>query len=291
MNGAVLRDRAVFVEHGIPSPLAYVEAMRSSLRVLAVVATFAAASVLGAEQATSEIALRSIAQPGSWPTLVADPVAHAIDVAGPAWPIPAVLRLVLARAALARGDVRLAAADLSALPPSADRLVLFGRLAELDGRQDRADAAYLAAGDLSDVERAVALLVSRDRIPEALLLERALIARLASNPTQVDALAQGWFDLGRLEETQSYHLWHGSPERHAHEVAAARAYARAVALAPLDERYLIAFANQQINLHAYAAATKTLQRAHDVDPTSPEPIAELRAIADSRPHERSRDPR
>jgi hypothetical protein len=291
MNGAVLRDRAVFVRHGIPSPLTYVGTMRSPLRVLVIVAALAATSVLGAEQAMSEIALRSIAQPGSWPTLVADPVAHAIDTAGPAWPIPAVLRLVLAREALARGDVRLAFADVAALPPSADRLVLLGRLAEMDGRQDRADAAYLAAADLSDVERAVALLVSRDQIPKALVLQRALIARLESNATQVDALAQGWFDLGRLEETQSYHLWHGSPERHAHEVAAGRAYARAVALAPLDERYLIAFANQQINLHAYAAATRTLQRAHDVDPTSAEPIAELRAIAPSRLHDRSRDPR
>lgn len=62
-------------------------------------------------------------------------------------------------------------------------------------------------------------------------------------------------------------------------MAAGDAYAHALALAPLEERYLLAFGNQQLNLADLPAAERTFERARDVDPTSAEPLAGLGDVA------------
>jgi tetratricopeptide (TPR) repeat protein len=186
---------------------------------------------------------------------------------------------VLARQALARGDFATADVDLGLLAPSRDRLALAGGLADARGDASGALRAYLAADDLADVERAVETLEARGRIAEALALQEDLVRRLAADPTQIDALAQADFDLGRLQETQAYQFGVGTAVRHAHELAGAAAYAHAVDLAPFEERYLIAFANQEINLRDFKAAGRAFERARDADPTSVEPVAGLGAVA------------
>ena len=277
------KRRAVFVSPGLRLRLPYLAAMRFSLRTAsAAVAAVAAALVLGAIQAASAIALRADAATGSWPSVVPPGLAGSVDRLAPSVPIPAALRLVLAREALARGDVGTATVDVAALPPSRDRLALTGRLAEERGDTTAALRAYLDAGDLADVEAAIAALQASGHIPAALAVQKLFVSRLEADRTQADALAQAVFDVGRLEETQAYQLAVGSPQRHAHEVASGDAYARAVALAPLDERYLIAYANQQINLHEFADAERTFERARDADPTSAEPLAGLGAVAAER---------
>jgi HPt (histidine-containing phosphotransfer) domain-containing protein len=242
--------------------------------MLAAVAVSLVVAVLGAVQASSAIALRASAQRGAWPTFVPGDIAAVVERLGPSVPLPSVLRLVLARQALARGDFATADVDLGLLAPSRDRLALAGGLADARGDASGALRAYLA-----DVERAVETLEARGRIAEALALQEDLVRRLAADPTQIDALAQADFDLGRLQETQAYQFGVGTAVRHAHELAGAAAYAHAVDLAPFEERYLIAFANQEINLRDFKAAGRAFERARDADPTSVEPVAGLGAVA------------
>jgi thioredoxin-like negative regulator of GroEL len=253
--------------------------MRVLLKTLVAVAASLLIVTFGAIQASSAIALRASAQRGAWPTFIPRDLAAIVERLGPGVPLPSVLRLVLARQALARGDLATAEGDVALLAPSRDRLALVGGLAEARGDASAALQAYLAADDLADVERAIATLETSGRIPEALALQQDLVRQLAADPTQIDALAQADFDLGRLEETQAYQFWVGTDMRHAHESAAADAYARAVKLAPFEERYLIAFANQEINLRDFDAAARAFERARDADPTSAEPPAGLGAVA------------
>jgi tetratricopeptide (TPR) repeat protein len=182
---------------------------------------------------------------------------------------------VLARSALARGDVALAAADAAGLPASRDRLALDAGLAAARGDSAEAVRDYFAAGDLQGMEQHIDALASAGRIEDAVTLERAVVERLATDPTQQDALAQALFDLGRIDQTLAYQFPLGDPRRHLHEVEAVEPYARAVALAPLDERYLLAYANGELNAGDVRAAERVFERARDADPTSAEPIAGL----------------
>jgi tetratricopeptide (TPR) repeat protein len=249
------------------------------MRTLAFLVLGIAAVALGAIQAVAAIALRESGRPGSWPGLVPPAVAERVDRT-PAWmPLPPALRLVLARGALARGDLPLAVADTRVLPPSADRTALEGGIADAGGDAAAAVSAYLAAGDLAGVERHVDAFVRDGRIAAALALERAAVARLEQDRTQADALAQAFYHVGVLEQARAYELPSSAAERAAHESASAVAYGRALDLAPLDVRYLIAFANQQLNRSELPAAAAAFERARDVDPTSAEPLTGLGEIA------------
>ena len=252
-----------------------------SARALAIVLVVAIAVPLAAIQALASIALRGDAR-GAWPHLVSPGLATRVDQLGPSVPVPPALRLVLAREAFARGDVALAALDGATLPASRDRLALEGDVADARGDAAGAVRAYLDAGDLSGVEHHVDELLAVHREPEALALQRAVVARLLDSPGQADALALAYFDLGRVEEAQAYRLLVGSNERREHENRAADAYAQAVARAPFEERYLIAYANQQLNIDDIAAAERAFERARDADPTSAEPLAGLGDAAFSR---------
>ncbi len=249
--------------------------------MLAIALVVAIAAPLAAIQALASIALRGDAR-GAWPRLVSPGVATQVDRLGPAVPMPPALRLVLAREAFARGDVALAALDGERLPASRDRLALEGDVADARGDAAGAVRAFLAAGDLSGVEHHVDGLLAVHREPDALALQRAVVARLLDSPGQADALALAYFDLGRVEEAQAYRLLVGSNERRAHENRAADAYAQAVARAPFEERYLIAYANQQLNIDDIPAAERAFERARDADPTSAEPLAGLGDAAFSR---------
>jgi tetratricopeptide (TPR) repeat protein len=238
--------------------------------------------VLAAVQLVSSVALRASAQAGSWVRLVPQPLAAQIERVDPAAPLPPALRLVLARNALSENDPARAQAYIARLPASADRMVLEGNLAEARGDVPGAVRAYLAAGDLNDLEARVEDLRSAGQIGPALTLAREIVARLRNDPTQADALAQAYWNLGHVEESKAYQSWVGSPERNQHERLAAAAYARAVALAPLQERYLIAYANQQLNLEQLGAAATAFSRAQNVDPASADPLAGLGEVAHRR---------
>jgi len=252
------------------------------MRWIAAMAVALVVCVLAAVQVVSSVALRASAQTGSWVRLVPAPLASQIEAIDPAYPLPPALRLVLARDALAENEPARAQAYIARLSPSADRMVLEGRLAEARGDVPDAVRSYLAAGDLDDLEARVDELRSAGQIVPALALAREVVARLQNDPTQADALAQAYWNLGHVEESKAYHSWVGTPERNKHERLAAAAYARAVALAPLEERYLIAYANQQLNLAQLDAAATVFARAQNVDPASADPLAGLGEVAHRR---------
>jgi hypothetical protein len=245
------------------------------VRIVSLLLLLALALVLGAVQCTASIALRGDAQPGSWVGLVPAPLALQIERTDPALPLPPALRLVLAKRALERGDRSAAAGYLARLPQSRDRLALEGTLAESRGDETAALADYLAAGDLDDVERHVNDLAAEFRFDRALPLQQAVVDRLRGDPAQADALARAYYELGGLDEGHAYRLAVASTERDAAERDAAAAYERAVALAPLSERYLIAYGNQLLNVHRADDARAIFVRARDVDPTAAEPLVGL----------------
>jgi hypothetical protein len=246
-----------------------------AVTILAAAVTAALAGVLGLEQCVASVALRDRAVPGSWVRLVSAPAAARIERVAAQWPLPAALRIVLAERALAEGDRSLARRDIGLIRPSGDRLELEGRLAALEGDRAAAMRDDLASADLPALEADVAGLTERGDLEAARALLGAAAARLGTDPTQADALAETFFQLGRLDETRAYALAVGSPARHADEVHSRDDYARAVALSPLEERYLIAYGNQLLNVSDLAAAAAVFARARGLDPTSAQPPAGL----------------
>ena len=244
-------------------------------------------ALLGSVQFVSSIALRAHAQPGSWVRLVPQALALRIEGIDPKAPLPPALRLVLARSALDAGDPGRAQAYLAQLAPSRDRSALEGRLAVARGDRDGAVQDFLDAGDIADLEEQVDALQARGALDAALRLQHAAVLRLQADPTQADALAQAFFGLGRLEEDKAYRFAVGSAVRHQHEVLAGAAYARAAALAPLEERYALAYANQLLNLARLDDAASAFARARDTDPTSPEPLVGLAEVAHRRGDEQT----
>jgi len=243
---------------------------------IAVVALVAATIfALGILQCLGSVAVRASAERGAWVGFVPPSIGRRVDALETALPLPEALRIVLARHALERGDLDLAARDIARVRSSRDRLALEGGLAEARHDPTAAIAAYLAAGDLAGVRDAVEARVRGGNIDGALALQGAVIVRLQGERTQADALAEAYFELGVLQQTQAYGFYVETPQRRASEVLALHAYLRAVALAPLSLRYLIALGNQQLNLGQLPAASRNFARAHEIDPTSAEPLAGL----------------
>jgi len=249
------------------------------MRLLVAAPLAVAVVLLGTVQFLASVALRGSAMPGSWVRLVPAPLALHVEEVGTSWPLPPALRLVLARDALERGNLPLATADAAVLPPSSDRFALEAALAERRGEFAIALQDEFAAGDLAALERHVAAERDRGDIAGALALQEATIARFARDPTQADALAQAYFQLGRLQETQAYAFALGDPKRRAHERLARDAYAQATELAPFDERYLISYASQLVNLSDFEAAGAVFARARDADPTDADSYAGMGDIA------------
>jgi len=224
------------------------------------------ALTLGYEQFLASVVLRDYATPAAWPALVPASLARAIDAREPLFASGA-LREQLARLALESGDLSLAQQRIAALAPSPERDALEGRLAELRGDGVAAARAYLAAGDSEGVQRRATALAAAGHGAEALALERSLVARLQTDPGQVDALADAWLAIGGLEASQ------GSPQR------SSEAFARAVALAPLSERYLLPAGTQALEAGDLNAAQRYFTQAREADPSAAEAYAGLGEVA------------
>jgi len=241
-------------------------------RVLVAIVVVAACAGLAAVQVLASVALRARAVPGSWIALVPPAAGAWVASLGPDAPLPGILRLVLARNALAGGNLDLAARDVARLAPSRDKLALEASLAAAHGDVAGAVRDDLAAEDLAALEEQIAAVAHRGDIAGALALQHAAVDRLGRDPAGGEGLAEADFQLGLLEETQAYQFAPGAAERHAHELSARDAYAKALALAPLEERYLIAYGSQLLNLRDAPAADGIFRRAAAVDPTSAEPF-------------------
>ena len=249
------------------------------VRAVWVGAMVAIVGALAVLQFVASVALRDRAQALSWVHLVPPAVGTRVDVLGTRVPMPLALRLVLARNALARGDLAYAREATAALGGSRDRSALEAEIDERRGDTAGAVRAYLAAGDLVGIEASVTRLEAAGRTGDALALQTEMVHRLEGDRTQIDALAQAYYGLGRVTETSAYAISPRSPERRPAELRALDAYERALRLAPLSLRYLIAVANQAINVDDLALAQSTFERARDRDPTSAEPLTGLGDVA------------
>jgi tetratricopeptide (TPR) repeat protein len=239
--------------------------------------------VLGALQIVSSLALRDAARPGSWVALVPKTAAARVDELDARWPLPPALRLVLARQALAHDDVVSAERQVALLPASRERDALIGALAERRGDAAAAVDAFLAAGDIVDVERHIDGIQQSGDLAAALRLQHALIDGLRRDPVQAASLPEAYYHLGLLEASAASTL-RGAAARAA-ELRALAAYVDAVAGAPFAQRYLLAAANQELAIGDLNRAHSYFLRAREADPTSVDAIAGLGSLA----HRRGRD--
>jgi tetratricopeptide (TPR) repeat protein len=245
------------------------------VRVLLVLVVGVLAAALGFVQFVAAVALRGNAVAGSWVRVVPEGVARRVERVDLSWPMPQVLVEVLARRALVEGDLERAGAAIARLGPSGDKLALQGHLDDARGDSAGADAAYLAADDLEDVEARVEILRRAHQDDRALALQNALIAHLGNDRTERDTLAQAYYLLGRLEEDEAYRFPIYTASRTQHQERAGDAYERALEISPLEERYLLGYANQLLNLERFAEARTEFLKARDADVTRPEPFAGL----------------
>ena len=235
--------------------------------------------MLGALQFFASVALRSRAQAGAWVTLLSPQFATQLTAAAEGLPLPSSLRLAFAREALATGDFTHARADAARLPAGPDVFALRAALARARNDTQGAVASDLAAGDFASLATDLDTLVARGGLARALAVQQLAVARLSARRTAPDALAEAEYHLGIYEEARAQNFVAGSSERRAHGQAAAVAYARASALGPLDERYVLAAANQALNLGVWADAAALFRRAQALDPTSADPLAGLGDLA------------
>ncbi|HEX3672484.1 MAG TPA: tetratricopeptide repeat protein [Candidatus Cybelea sp.] len=247
-------------------------------RVVLVTVVAALGVVLGAVQLASDALDSSAAAPRTLPRRV--PVAfglsvyRALDRIAPA----AYVETSLAREAIARGDADAAQRYAVKLPASPVRDELLARVALARGQDLLASEYFLAAPDpkaVSDRARALAL----HDPASGYALERLLEIRLERAGTHPDAVAEAYWQMGRLANRTAWREVSGSALQRKWLAIALRDFYAAVALAPLSERYLVEAANQADLLGDRARAQSLFARAVDIDPRSADAIAGLGVIA------------
>jgi hypothetical protein len=240
-----------------------------------IVLIVACALCLGALQCVSATALRAVAAPASLAHAMPAPIVRAVAALPPSVLEPQELRRVLGCAALARGDLASAASFADSLHAGPDRDVLEAQIADRRGDRRAAIAAYLAAGDATAVQTQIDALAASGRLDAASDLEAGLLARLAARGAQNDTIAEAYYHLGLLEQAHAYRYPAASAERARRQAQSRDAYATAARLAPLEERYALALANQELNVGDLAAARTLFLRVRDLDPASPDPYTGL----------------
>jgi tetratricopeptide (TPR) repeat protein len=232
------------------------------------------AAALGYQQAVAGLLVRERAQALAWVRLVPASWSLAAARDEPLFATPA-LRLLLARRALADGALDAAARRIDALAPSPDRDDLAARLAEERGDEAEALRDFIAAGDVPALEERVQTDVASGRLAAAEALQREIVARLEADAVAGDTLPEAWLTLGRIEQAQAYRAGTATPQGRADAREAVGAYERAVALAPLSARYLVAAGAQALNVGDLASAASYFSRARDADPSAADAYAGL----------------
>ncbi|HEY6449805.1 MAG TPA: tetratricopeptide repeat protein [Candidatus Cybelea sp.] len=184
----------------------------------------------------------------------------------------------LSEEALARGDADAAERYALRLPASPIRDELLARVASMLGNAALAREYFLAAPDPEAVGKFVEALAVRDPAA-AYALERLLQVRLARNATHPDAVAEAYWQMGRLANRQAWREVSGSTLQRAWLRRALGDFETAVSLAPLSERYVVEAANQADLLGDRRRAAQLFAHAVDIDPASADAIAGLGVVA------------
>jgi tetratricopeptide (TPR) repeat protein len=173
---------------------------------------------------------------------------------------------MLARAALDRGDLVQAQRYAQQLPSSGNRDDLLGFVAQARGDDRAALQYFVRAGDIEAIDSAVDRLQYRDPA-YAYRLESGLKQRLQQSGTHPDAVAEAYWQLGRLAWMQS--------QRN----LAMQNYEQAIALSPLSEKFLLSGGFSAYEMHEYPLAQRYFQRVLGVNPASPDAYAGAGMVA------------
>ncbi|MGA8574831.1 MAG: tetratricopeptide repeat protein [Candidatus Cybelea sp.] len=184
----------------------------------------------------------------------------------------------LAQDALARGDADAAERYAARLPASPVRDELLARVAAARGQSALAREYYLAAPDPAAVGASAQSIAIRDPAT-GYSLEQLLEIRLARDGTHPDAVADAYWQMGRLANRQAWREVPGSPRQRAWLETGLRDFDTAALLAPLSQRYAVEAANQADLLGDRRRAQSLFSHAADIDPRSADAIAGLGVIA------------
>lgn len=220
----------------------------------------AAALLLGIVQFASEAILAQAGQPHSLPARLHPAAGEAIYRGIARIAQAPFVDGMLARAALESGQIAQAQQYAQKLPDSATRDDLLGQVAQARGDDRTAEQYFVRAGDIEAIDRAVAAL-ERTNPAYAYALEYGLMQRLQRSGTHPDAVAEAYWELGRLAWMQS--------ER----ALAMRNYDRAIALSPLSEKFLISAGFTSYAMRDYDASQRYFMRALGVNPASADAYA------------------
>jgi tetratricopeptide (TPR) repeat protein len=168
---------------------------------------------------------------------------------------PSFARRAAARAAIEDGRFATASGLIDSLRPGGDRDDLQGQLFAAQGDHRDSVARYVAAGDLVRVSDVVDALDRRGQAQTALEIQRDLVRELEALH-DTDSLAHAYWRLAQLESETGDHA------------GSLVAYARALALEPLSETYLLGAANEAMGHGDLAAAQARFRRVVELDPGS-----------------------
>jgi putative inorganic carbon (hco3(-)) transporter len=236
-------------------------------RLTIITAAAAAALCCGVVQIASSAVYAAAAAPYALPAHlpgnVGTRVYEAIERAAP---VPFVA-IVLTDDALHRNDLHAAAAHAARIPAGAVRSDREARIAAAQHRTADAIRLFLAAGDDDALHPYVVALSRRGRLHDAYDLERRIRDRLAAIGTRPNALAESWWRLGRLAV------------RLRDVSAAADDYDRAIALAPLNTKFLIDAGLLALGRRDFATAEARFARAGAIDPADADAVAGAGLVA------------
>lgn len=231
-----------------------------------------AAIALGFVQCASLGFLRAGAVAGSFPRHISPQLARSAALRVEALAPLGFIEVMLAQDDLAAGRLVQAERHIDRVPAGRDRDALRARLFELRGDEPAALMLYLAAGDVSAIERKIAQAERNGDFARARRLQRVLISRLDQDSTHRDALADAWFRMGQLDATSGYV---DSAHRERHWSAALGDLERAIKLAPLTPKYLLNAGNQALLLGRVPLARRYFRNAIGVDPANASAYAGL----------------
>jgi tetratricopeptide (TPR) repeat protein len=218
------------------------------------------------------------AAPGTLPTRI--PAAFGVAVYRAlerVAPAPYVVS-TLANLDLERGDVDAALRQAIQLPASPTRDELLARIARSGGDETLALEYFLAAPDVAAVDETVERRALRSPA-DGYALEQLLGVRLALLGTHPDDVAEASFRSGELANRQAWREIPDSKRQGAWLHRGMSGFQKAVDLAPLSEKYLIAAANQAMLLGDLTRSQALFARAVDANPGSADAVAGLGVVA------------
>jgi tetratricopeptide (TPR) repeat protein len=179
------------------------------------------------------------------------------------------VRVELARGAILRDEPARASALLAPLGTAPGVVDLRGRTAMLAGDPATALRDFALAGDFIAAEDAIDALGNRDP-RAALALVRDFEARLVARGSEPEITAEVEWREGGIAADAALRYPDQAP---AYDRASVDAFARALARAPNDEKYLLNYAFAALRNGDAEVAKRTYQRAAEVVPDSVDAFA------------------